>query len=220
MVLQTREATPVPGWISKLRSADALYVTDERQQLVVWSPSAERVLGYAAEEVLGRPCHAVVAGVTMTGHPVCRPDCPVVVNARRGRVTAPYDVLARRRDGGRVWLNSGVALVPAEQGCATLMLHLSRELRGAPPAARQAGTLERTRPARAAAPATPLSEPLSRREIEVLRLLVARKSTAEIADALTVSRFTVRNHLGNIQRKLGARNRVETLLLASTHGLV
>ncbi len=63
-------------------------------------------------------------------------------------------------------------------------------------------------------------EHLTRRELEVLRLLAAGSATDEIGHALDISMFTARNHVANIQRKLGARNRLEIVLLATRGGLI
>ena len=50
-----------------------------------------------------------------------------------------------------------------------------------------------------------LSEPLSERELEVLALIAAGKSNEEIASSLFVSMSTVKTHINNLYRKLGAR---------------
>jgi len=55
----------------------------------------------------------------------------------------------------------------------------------------------------------PSSELLTPREAEVLELLQAGRSNAEIAAALTVGVETVRTHARNIYRKLGVRTRRE-----------
>jgi LuxR family maltose regulon positive regulatory protein len=52
-----------------------------------------------------------------------------------------------------------------------------------------------------------LVEPLSQRELEVLRLLRTEMSGPEIASELTVSLHTVRTHTNNIYIKLGVNNR-------------
>jgi len=57
----------------------------------------------------------------------------------------------------------------------------------------------------------PLVEPLSERELEVLRLLDTSLSVPEIADRLVVSPSTVRSHVKSVYGKLGAHNRLQAL---------
>ncbi len=59
-------------------------------------------------------------------------------------------------------------------------------------------------------PAT-LIELLSERELEVVRLLAAGLSTAQIADELVIAVGTVRNHFKSIYRKLDAHSRLEAV---------
>jgi len=61
--------------------------------------------------------------------------------------------------------------------------------------------------------------PLSQREWEVLDHLREGKTNQEIAEALFISLATVKSHLSHMQRKTGARNRVEILrILLSEDG--
>jgi two-component system response regulator DesR len=59
--------------------------------------------------------------------------------------------------------------------------------------------------------------PLTRREREVLRLAAAGASTDEIAEHLSVTAKTVRNHLSRVFLRLGARNRVDAIRIASAN---
>jgi DNA-binding NarL/FixJ family response regulator len=61
---------------------------------------------------------------------------------------------------------------------------------------------------------------LTPREREVLELMAAGRPNSEIAEALFVSINTVRNHVGNILAKLGARTRVEAVAIATREGVV
>jgi LuxR family maltose regulon positive regulatory protein len=56
-----------------------------------------------------------------------------------------------------------------------------------------------------------LAEPLSERELEVLALIAAGKSNKEIAARLFVSTSTVKTHINNLYRKLGARSRTQAI---------
>jgi LuxR family transcriptional regulator, regulator of acetate metabolism len=62
-------------------------------------------------------------------------------------------------------------------------------------------------PGARAAPPAALEAVLSRRELEVLRLLVAGRSNREIGVELVLAAGTVKFHVGSILRKLGVRNR-------------
>jgi ATP/maltotriose-dependent transcriptional regulator MalT len=63
-------------------------------------------------------------------------------------------------------------------------------------------------------------EALSRREIDVLRLMADGQSNQEIAQILILARDTVKMHIKHIYRKLGVRNRVQAVAQAHTLGLL
>ena len=66
----------------------------------------------------------------------------------------------------------------------------------------------------------PSLDALSDREVEVLTLVARAMSNDEIAEALTLSRATVKTHLSAILFKLGLRDRVQAAVLAYEVGLV
>src|ERR671934_34859 len=74
------------------------------------------------------------------------------------------------------------------------------------------------RPSAAGVPG--LVEPLSSREVEVLRLLATGKQNQEIADELVVALSTVKKHVTHIFDKLGATNRTEATMRAREFGLL
>jgi DNA-binding CsgD family transcriptional regulator/tetratricopeptide (TPR) repeat protein len=61
--------------------------------------------------------------------------------------------------------------------------------------------------------------PLSKREIEVVRLLVDGKSNQQIAMALSISYHTAGNHVGHILRKLELDSRTAVAAWAVRHGI-
>lgn len=61
---------------------------------------------------------------------------------------------------------------------------------------------------------------LTKRELEVLQLVIEGRSSKDVADALYVSKRTVDFHLANIYDKLQVSNRVQAFRRATRLGLV
>ncbi len=96
-----------------------------------------------------------------------------------------------------------IALLPAVKQAAPLFV---KQLLG------HAGI---TQPKQAAS--QPLIEPLSQRELEVLRLITAGLSNQEIANKLVITPGTVKRHINNIYGKLGVSSRTQAI--AKAHAL-
>jgi DNA-binding NarL/FixJ family response regulator len=65
-----------------------------------------------------------------------------------------------------------------------------------------------------------LTEPLTERELDVLKLLAKGLSNQEIAESLHLSEGTVRNYLSTLFSKLGVSDRTKAAVLAIQHGLI
>jgi NarL family two-component system response regulator LiaR len=65
----------------------------------------------------------------------------------------------------------------------------------------------------------PTEEPLTERELDVLKLVAQGLANQEIADRLVVSERTVRTHVSNILDKLHLANRTQAALYALREGL-
>jgi DNA-binding NarL/FixJ family response regulator len=121
--------------------------------------------------------------------------------------TNQRDVLEAVRLGAVGYLTKDLdpgALLRSIRGAANGDLAMPRRL-----AARTIRDLVSSAKARAsAAPGTGL-EQLSPREEEILRLLAAGLTDREIGETLMISSRTVETHVGNILRKLDAKNRAE-----------
>ena len=71
-----------------------------------------------------------------------------------------------------------------------------------------------------AATESPEEDGLTRRELEILKLMVAGQSNPDIAEKLFVSRSTIKFHVSNILMKLGAATRTEAVVIALQRKLV
>lgn len=65
-----------------------------------------------------------------------------------------------------------------------------------------------------------LPDPLSPREIEIIRLVATGASNKEIAEQLVISEGTVKNHLSSILSKLSVRDRMQAVLKAKELGII
>ncbi|GBF33844.1 two-component response regulator [Desulfocucumis palustris] len=64
------------------------------------------------------------------------------------------------------------------------------------------------------------NEMLTKREMEILQLMVKNNSNREIATKLFISEPTVKTHVSSILRKLGLNNRAQVIIYSYKHGLV
>jgi len=196
-------------------TADGVMAVDLEGRVVLWTRAAERLLGYAASDVLGRPCHEVVQGKDRDGNVLCHAHCHVLTMARRREMTQAYDVWACGKDGARRWLNVSTILVPDGEGA--VVVHLLRDATGTRISQHAVEMLAR----RLSEPTVPplrtngeLPAALTRREREILALLASGESTPAIARQLFISTATVRNHTQSILAKLGVHNRLAAVALA------
>jgi DNA-binding NarL/FixJ family response regulator len=132
-------------------------------------------------------------------------------------------MIARRPDGTDVWLDVMTVTIEDERPVAVHVLSESvsaKRLAGV--AAEVARRLTEAAPERSADETAlrQISESLTPREIEVLRLLAAGVGTDDVARRLNLSRSTVRNHVQNLLPKLRVHTRVEAVVLALKAGLV
>ena len=210
------------------QTADGVYALDQTQRIVFWNAAAERMLGYRAEEVVGRLCHEVFDGEPRPGCLACHAGCPVLVAAQDHEPVPTYNLLSRTKEGETIMLNVSV-IVPVEHGSSLATIHLFRD---ATHQLRYETYVEHLLCAAARLPGPPqtlargISEtalfyaPLSAREKEVLALLVQGRAAREIADTLCISYATVRNHLHAILHKLGVHSQRQAVRLALERHLV
>ena len=217
------------------RTADGAMLADETGRVVAWNKAAERLLGFRAADVIGRPCHDVMRGETLAGHPFCSLSCAVGHRLGCGGGVRNFDIQTRTKGGKAIWLNVSSLPVPSRKKDRFLFAHLFRdigrqatvrqlvnELHSVLSAPAERPALRANTPSSPAVssdtvPDIPATLSLSRREREVLQHLALGERTARIADVLCISPATVRNHVQHICDKLGAHSRLEALAIAFHH---
>ena len=200
------------------RAGDAVFVIGDDGRIVLWNRAAERILGYAPRDVMGRACCDVFAGYDDDGNRLCYQGCHVMSLVRLSEPLQTFDMRTRTKGGRPIWLSISILRLPSvEAGGAGLTVHLCRDVT----ATKELLTLvhERLTPAPPAGAAHPASL-LTRRELEVLRLMTEGLNTANAARRLHVSAATVRNHVQNIFGKLGVHSRLEAVAYATRHRLL
>ena len=69
-------------------------------------------------------------------------------------------------------------------------------------------------------PAPDLVDPLSERELDVVRCISQGMKNTEIAEALFISSETVKSHVSTMIQKIGVRDRTQAAVFALKHGLI
>jgi PAS domain S-box-containing protein len=197
------------------RTADGAFAIGSDGRIVLWNRAAEKMLGHSAREAIGRPCCDLFVGYDDSGNRLCYQGCHVMSLVRMGDPVQSFDMRTRTKQGRPIWINLSTLTVPAGQAGGPLTIHLFRDVT----ATKELLGLVRER-LTAPPPAEVTGDALTRREVEVLRMIATGMSTKAAADKLHVSPATVRNHVQNILGKLGAHSRLEAVAKATRQRLL
>lgn len=81
---------------------DGVYFVDRQRCITYWNKGAERISGYAAQEVIGRPCSDnILSHVNDQGCVLCHSLCPLAQSMQDGQVREA-EVYLRHSSGHRV----------------------------------------------------------------------------------------------------------------------
>ena len=192
-------------------ASEAAFSIDASRRIKSWNAAAERLVGYDQAEVLGRSCSEVLKLCPLSGNGSCQSHCSAISNARRGRGTDSFQAAVQTRSGAMKPVDVCTLIARTATG-ESRVVHIMREadVQSIIPvnsltARRQEGLI---RPS------------LTRRELEVLKLLAAGYSTEEVANTLSISPITARNHVSSVIEKLEVRTRLQAVVTASQLGLL
>ncbi len=95
---------------------DGVYFADKNRRITYWNKGAERITGFTASEVVGRPCaDEILVHVDREGRNLCGGLCPLADVLACGEVRSS-DVYLRHKDGHRVHIVVRVAPIRDDRG--------------------------------------------------------------------------------------------------------
>jgi len=205
-------------------TADAAFVVDVNGFTRIWNRAAERLFGYPSSQAAGSHCADLIDGRDALGSLVCRRDCTVLGWCAAGREIPNFDLEARTHSGSRIWVNVSILPLHDRYARRRYAIHLVRDIQ---PVKKREEFCERLMQAaqdlvalrdgqEQAAPAVALTD----QEQRILRSLAKGASPAAITAKLNITSRTLRNHLYNINRKLGTRSRLAAVVHATQRGLI
>jgi DNA-binding CsgD family transcriptional regulator len=186
--------------MAQVRSGEAVFRADENNRVRDWNVACERLTGIPAAEAEGRHCWDVVAGRDASGATVCHPGCSVARLAQQGWPVSCTDLQMRTRFGRK---RMAISTIVVREGARTTVLHPLRETVESAEIGAGAGQEPR----------------LTRRQREILYLLVEGVRVKQIAERLTLAESTVRNHVRAILRELEAHSQLEAVARARSLSL-
>jgi DNA-binding CsgD family transcriptional regulator len=209
------EALPLLSALTN--SPDPAFATDRHNRIIFWNRSAERILGYSADEIVGTSCASALQGCDVYGNRYCSESCPVTQIAVRNETVRHFDLRLRAKDRRTVTVDVSVVNLAVKPPDHFLLLHIMRPSEGSETSERASG--EPAAPPRAALVAIRDSldvraRKLTAREVEVIGMLAAGHTTPEIASRLHISTLTARNHIQNILEKLEVHSKAEAVAFA------
>lgn len=207
---------------------DGVFAVDESQRIIHWNAGAERILGFPAEDILGRFCFDVMKGVDEQSKEVCYLGCPVIDCAKSSHPTPGREVKVKAKDGTARWLSMTHTFITAGAGTTgsgngnnrrlAAVVHIFRDATEGMEAKQTLVRISREVSAYGASasakePEIHHHDDLTEREKQVVTMLAQGEGTSSIAKKLVISNATARNHIQNILVKLNVHTRLEAVAL-------
>ena len=213
--------------LTRVLTADAIFVVDPEYCLAHWDAGSESLTGFLAEEMVGKPCYEALSGGGQDGTPFGIHVHSAVRLAWAGRPYPRYDARVFTRSGGERWIAVSSLAVETEEGPYVIcLMRDAQEAHETLEMERHLIRLSRHEHAPEGAPGRESRDApeLTPRQREVLGLLAAGKTVGktagEIGRELFLSQATVRNHIRALLQALGAHSQLEALARAREAGLL
>ena len=199
------------------------YAMSLDQTIWFWNSGAEQILGHRAENVVGRHCYEVLQNLNVDSSlEACIKGCPSLGAAGEGRTGTVFQMRMLSASGERKLVTLTPIVIPTEDSSQLMLVHLFHGQNNEALSTRAANAVEGVL-AGSSSPRQKAGQekdnPLTDRELEVLRLMAAGLSNRDISKQLGVSYHTVRNHLSSIRSKLSVKRRNDAARIGRMLGL-
>lgn len=208
-------------------TADGAFVIDEDLRIVFWNNAAEAILGFDSEEVTGQFCYQLLLGYGEGRHLICKARCQVSKLALQSKPVPNYDIHVRSKQGNRHWLNMSVFTYRmVDTNGKKMIVHLFHDLNhkeiDGKVLTHLIEVLNRFHdiPYKSGTEMESHQVALTPREREILALLANGHGTNAIAELLSISQNTVRNHIQHILQKFQVHTRLEAVTIAIKYDLI
>ena len=201
----------------------AAIAVDPDNTIVNWNAAAVELVGFTADEVLGRNLQQVIQARDVHGNRLSSDHSALHEMVRIGDTPKSFEIAVITAPGKMIRVAVTIVVVlgpePTDYHLIYLMTQMHRRRRAdeaidrllaqtSIPGVTVPGTAS---PSGADQRGTSQQPHLTRRQLEVLLLLAEGKRSREIAEELCISVHTVRTHIQGILRTLGAANRLEAV---------
>jgi DNA-binding CsgD family transcriptional regulator len=204
-------------------SPDAVFVTDRTNHILAFNHAAESLLGHAALDAVGTPCAGLLGGSDGWGNRYCSDCCPLVEIAGRGEAIRRFDLRLNAKTGAQILTEVTILQLAVPPPHHFYLVHILKPSdRGAPALTSGEELRDLPRSALTSVRESPdaRARKLTHREVEILGLIAAGRTTPEIASSLCISALTVRNHTQNILDKLEVHSKAEAVAFAFQKRLI
>jgi PAS domain S-box-containing protein len=208
-------------------AARAAIATDGDNLVLHWNSAATELLGYPAEDAVGRNLQLLINARDIHGNRLTDEHCAFHEMVRMGEAPRGFelDIVTAAGHVERVAVSIVVILGPrpAEYSLVYLMSPIRRRRRSDEAIDRllaDNGNRDPAAPTGAGRRGTVQQAKLTRRQLEVLRLIAEGHGAQEIAETLGISIHTVRTHTQSVLRALGAGSRLEAVSKALNQRII
>lgn len=184
---------------NQFKTSEAAFAVNRKGKIVAWNKAAVTAFGFPKSKAMDQRCWELLSGQDIFGNPYCCEVCPIRTAAFSNGPVNQFKInFSTGNQSRRQFTVSSLMLFNGPGKNA--FVHLCHPQVDASKSIVQQQALSDSR-----------RKPLTRRETEVLVLMHKGMTISEIADEMSVSLFTVRNHCHHIFSKLRVHSRFEAV---------